>query len=174
MRFISQFFGVVGTLAALAPVFLLSLPPVSALALVAPRNINASLVPAACTSACQPALSAQSTCSTNLTCLCTNTNGNSFAQCIDCVVGTDPDSLAQSAGEGVLSDYTGKCAQDNIPISSLTLSFSPTGSPAASPSQAVDKSNGAIMRVPRVYSFVPAFAAVQFVVLLVGMLSAVV
>ncbi|KAJ7121544.1 hypothetical protein C8R44DRAFT_981635 [Mycena epipterygia] len=133
MKLLARFFGAVGipALAALAPVFLSSLPPVSASVIgVGPRSINASLIPTECASACQPALSAQSTCGTDLKCLCTDANGHSFAQCIDCAVGSNPDTLAQSAGEGVLSDYTAKCAQDSVPISSLTLSFN-TSAPAA-------------------------------------------
>ncbi|KAJ7305466.1 hypothetical protein DFH08DRAFT_976394 [Mycena albidolilacea] len=134
---------ILGTaLAALAPVFFLSLPlDTPSSALVMPRNINATLVPASCVSACAPALSAQTTCGSNTTGLCTNANGASFAQCIDCAVGTDPSTLAQSAGEGVLSDHTSKCAIASLPISSLTLSLaSPTGS--ATPAPVVDQTNG--------------------------------
>ncbi|KAJ7031745.1 hypothetical protein C8F04DRAFT_677677 [Mycena alexandri] len=123
------------TLAALAPIFLLLSLSQGASALVAPppRNLNASLIPAACTSSCQPALSVQSTCgSDNLKCLCTNSNGASFAQCLDCVVGTNPDTLAQNAAEGVLSDYTTKCVQNGELLSSLSLSLaSPTGTASA-------------------------------------------
>ncbi|KAJ7769448.1 hypothetical protein B0H16DRAFT_1517861 [Mycena metata] len=129
-----MFFNLLGlgsALAALAPIFILSSLPQGASALVAPlpRSLNASLIPAACASPCQPALSVQSTCgSDNLKCLCTTSNGASFAQCLDCVVGTNPDTLAQNAAEDVLSDYTTKCAQDGEPISSLSLSLaSPTG-----------------------------------------------
>ncbi|KAJ7245655.1 hypothetical protein B0H12DRAFT_1127491, partial [Mycena haematopus] len=76
-----------------------------------------------------PALSVQSNCGSDVKCRCTNANGNDFAQCIDCVVGTDPDSLAQSAGQGVLSDFASDCANNDLPISSLTLSFAtPTAS----------------------------------------------
>ncbi|KAJ7710382.1 hypothetical protein B0H17DRAFT_1123535 [Mycena rosella] len=128
------FTSILGTaLAALAPVFILSLPPASS-ALVMPRNINATLVPASCVSACAPALSAQTTCGSNTTCLCTNANGASFAQYIDCAVGTDPSILAQSA------DHTSKCAFAPLPISSLALSLaSPTGS--ATPAPIVDQTN---------------------------------
>ncbi|KAJ6472824.1 hypothetical protein DFH09DRAFT_1293876 [Mycena vulgaris] len=81
------------------------------------------------------------TCGSNTTCLCTNANGASFAQCIDCAVGTDPSTLAQSAGEGVLSDHTSKCAIASLPSSSLMLSFaSPAGS--ATPAPVVDQTNG--------------------------------
>ncbi|KAJ7668156.1 hypothetical protein B0H14DRAFT_3539052 [Mycena olivaceomarginata] len=152
---------ILGTaLAALAPVFFLSLPLASS-ALVMPRNINATLVPASCVSACAPALSAQTTCGSNTTCLCTNANGASFAQCIDCAVGTDPSTLAQSAGEGVLSgalslltslyssppqyllsrQITPPNVPSPLPISSLTLPLaSPTGS--ATPAPVVDQTNG--------------------------------
>ncbi|KAJ7723486.1 hypothetical protein DFH07DRAFT_277768 [Mycena maculata] len=161
MRLLAHLFGPVGihSLAALAPVFLLSSP---ASALVAPRNINATLVPTACAPVCQPALSAQSTCGSNFTCLCTNANGNNFAACMDCVVGPNPGTLAQSAGQNVLSDFVGKCAQNNDPISSLTLSVA---TPTASAS--VEKSNAA-MHAP--HSFVSVIVTFQFIFLVAWVL----
>ncbi|KAJ7053162.1 hypothetical protein C8F01DRAFT_1375332 [Mycena amicta] len=98
------------------------------------RAINASLIPESCLSTCRPALSAQSTCGTDLKCLCTDSNGNDFAQCIDCVVSSAPatDTLAQSAGEGVIADYTAKCAANGSPIASLSLVFSAAASASAS------------------------------------------
>jgi hypothetical protein len=137
---------------ALAPVFLFSLPqgayvafarltpilsrltlasPTASSALIVPRaDINASLIPTTCLSACEPVLSVQSVspslrihslpfyrtesliingcfdfqkCGTDLKCRCTEANAHSFADCIDCAVGTQPDSLAQSVGQNVLS-----------------------------------------------------------------------
>ncbi|KAJ6576071.1 hypothetical protein DFH09DRAFT_1150320 [Mycena vulgaris] len=146
MRLLAQLFGTTGvcSLAALAPVFLVSvsLPSASAVVLV-PRTLNPSLIPAACTSTCQAAVSAQSTCGTDLKCLCTNDNGNNFTQCMDCVVSAasaSDSTLAQSAGEGVLSDFARKCAQNETPISSLTLSLS---SASAAPTGTVAKTNDA-------------------------------
>ncbi|KAF8189490.1 hypothetical protein K438DRAFT_1832684 [Mycena galopus ATCC 62051] len=114
-------------LASIASKFIL-LPRTSAL--IVPRgDLNASLIPTTCASACQPALSVQSNCGSDLKCRCTDANGNSFAECMDCVVGADPTTLAQSAGQGVLSDYAAECAQIGASISSLTLSFAtPTAS----------------------------------------------
>ncbi|KAF7343839.1 hypothetical protein MSAN_01965100 [Mycena sanguinolenta] len=148
MRLLGHFAGI--PLLALAPILLL-FAQVSAL--IVPRSdINASLVPATCTSTCQPALSFQSNCGSDVKCRCTNANANSFAQCIDCVVGTNPDSLAQNAGQSVLSgerphpfasfflapstaahnnitEFASDCAQNGLPVSSLTLSFAtPTAS----------------------------------------------
>ncbi|KAJ6602298.1 hypothetical protein B0H10DRAFT_2080586 [Mycena sp. CBHHK59/15] len=118
-------------LAALAPIFLFSVPPAVALVIV-PRNLNASLIDPTCLAVCQPALTTQSKCGTppDFKCLCTNANGNDFAQCMDCVVSLTPNDLAESAGKLVLTDFYGKCAENNVPISSLTLSVSAA---AASP-----------------------------------------
>ncbi|KAJ7676180.1 hypothetical protein B0H17DRAFT_1207450 [Mycena rosella] len=155
MRLLARFFGLTGVylLAALAPVFLSPLP-VSA-AVLASRELNSSLISPACTPTCNPALSAQSTCGADFHCLCTNTNGNKFAQCIDCVVGSAPEgSLVYSAMQGVLSDYTRDCAQNDFPISSLTLSPSATPSPTGKNG----KTNGATaVNPPR--SVVLGFAA---------------
>ncbi|KAJ7488303.1 hypothetical protein FB451DRAFT_1553728 [Mycena latifolia] len=143
MKLFARLFGATGvcSLAVLAPIFLSLLPASAAAAVLTSRNINPSLVPAACNTTCQPAISAQSTCGDDLKCLCTNTNGNSFAQCIDCVAGTVAgDTLAQSAAEGVLSEYTRKCTQNNTPISSLSLSLSGT---SATPTGTVAESNDA-------------------------------
>ncbi|KAJ6605201.1 hypothetical protein DFH09DRAFT_1299937 [Mycena vulgaris] len=147
---------ILGTaLAALAPVFFLSLPPASAL--VMPCNINTTLVPASCVSACAPALSAQTTCGSNTTCLCTNANGASFAQCIDCAVGINPSTLAQTAGEGVLSGafslLTSLYSPPPLYLSHLQMCHclsphlfltlflvSPTGS--ATPAPVVNQTNG--------------------------------
>ncbi|KAJ7053199.1 hypothetical protein C8F01DRAFT_1167783, partial [Mycena amicta] len=116
------------------------------------RAINASLIPETCLSTCQPALSAQSTCGTDLKCLCTDSNGNDFAQCIDCVVSSAPatDTLAQSAGEGVIADYTAKCAANGSPIASLSLVFSAsafasgTGAGASATGIVAQKTGGAL------------------------------
>ncbi|KAF7350159.1 hypothetical protein MVEN_01318400 [Mycena venus] len=113
---------------ALAPIFLFSLPAASALIL--PRgDINPDLIPPACVSTCQAALSFQSKCGpTDFKCRCTDANGDSVAQCMDCVVGNLTDgsnTLAQSAAQGVLSDYATECAKNDVPISSLTLSLAP-------------------------------------------------
>ncbi|KAJ7624273.1 hypothetical protein DFH06DRAFT_1445948 [Mycena polygramma] len=118
-------------LPSLVALALFSLPQASAL--VVPRgDINATLVPSQCLTTCQPALTVQTTCGTDLKCRCTNANGNSLEQCIDCVADTKPDMLTISVGETVLRDYAALCAQNNFPISSLTLSLStssasPTG-----------------------------------------------
>ncbi|KAJ6576079.1 hypothetical protein DFH09DRAFT_1078428 [Mycena vulgaris] len=156
------------SLAALAPVFLVSvsLPSASAVVL-APRTLNPGLIPAACNSTCQAAVSAQSTCGTDLKCLCTNDNGNNFMQCMDCVVSaaSAPDNtLAQSAGEGVLSDFARKCAQNETPISSLTLSLS-----SAAPTGTVAKANDArSMTAP--HSFMLGLAALVLAARLGGAL----
>ncbi|KAJ7152041.1 hypothetical protein C8R46DRAFT_1357641 [Mycena filopes] len=152
------------TLAALAPLLVSSLPQAasSESALIpGPHNLNASLVPAACTATCQPALAAQSTCGTTLKCLCTNANGASFAQCLDCVVGTQPDTLAQNAANGVLSDYTTRCAQDGEPIAALSLSLAP--GPTASGTIATTNAAPATPRLIRTAPLVMVAAALALV-----------
>ncbi|KAF7331365.1 hypothetical protein MKEN_00014300 [Mycena kentingensis (nom. inval.)] len=121
----------------------------SALSVVPPRRnvdlalsprgtaLNSSLIPDTCVSACQPALDAQSKCGTDLSCICSSDNAQTFAQCITCAVdlavaAQQPgDTLAQNAGQGVVDDFVAGCAADGSPISSPSLSFAggaaPTG-----------------------------------------------
>ncbi|KAJ7162786.1 hypothetical protein C8R43DRAFT_306598 [Mycena crocata] len=162
MRLLAYFVSTAGPLAALAPVFFSSFTPVSA-SIVAPRNLNTSLIPPECNSTCQPALSAQSTCGTDFKCLCTNTNGKNFEQCIDCVVGSASGSLVQSVMQGVLNEYVDKCAKDNFPISSLSLS-----APVASSTSTSTTPNGATNAVQASF---PVIAALQFLLLFLGMLA---
>ncbi|KAJ7214447.1 hypothetical protein GGX14DRAFT_610909 [Mycena pura] len=129
-----------------APALFWAIPPAAALsASVAPRNINASLVPEACTAACQPALAAQTTCAAAFACLCTDANAQAFAQCMDCVVGPAAvlGTLAQSAAAAVLSEYTAQCAQNGVPVASLTLSLASTSSFPSATSVDDAKSGGA-------------------------------
>ncbi|KAJ7888320.1 hypothetical protein B0H14DRAFT_3856018 [Mycena olivaceomarginata] len=149
---------------ALAPVFLFSLPQASS-ALIVPRgDINASLIPTTCLSACEPVLSIQSKCGTDLKCRCTEANAHSFADCIDCAVGTQPDSLAQSVGQNVLSDYVNECAKLDAPVSSLTLSLV-SASPTASSEV---RTNDALIDAQRSHTVVSGFVALQFIFLLFG------
>ncbi|KAJ7917171.1 hypothetical protein B0H13DRAFT_1995553 [Mycena leptocephala] len=155
MRLLAQALHAGIALAALAPVFLSSLPQASAL--IVPRgDVNASLVPLPCVTTCQPVLSYQSTCGSDLKCRCTDTNGNSFAQCMDCVVSVKPDTLMQSIAQGVLNDFNKDCASNNTPISSLV-----------SPCTTNAKTNDALIRAPHL--IVTGIAALQFVFVLARM-----
>ncbi|CAK5272351.1 unnamed protein product [Mycena citricolor] len=82
----------------------LATPDVRARDVLTPQmSVNTSSVPATCLETCAPIFETEKTCGTNLTCLCTDPAVHSFALCIDCVVGTAPSTLAQSAGQGVIS-----------------------------------------------------------------------
>ncbi|CAK5282557.1 unnamed protein product, partial [Mycena citricolor] len=116
----------------------LATPDVRARDVLTPQmSVNTSSVPATCLETCTPIFETEKTCATNLTCLCTDPAAHSFALCIDCVVGTAPSTLAQSAGQGVISDLVARCAQDQRPVASQSLSLSVslepsgTGRPAA-------------------------------------------
>ncbi|KAJ7153894.1 hypothetical protein C8R43DRAFT_1001464 [Mycena crocata] len=195
MKFLASCTTTVGPLAALAPILLLSFAPVSALTFV-PRGdlsgnlnassilagLNASQTPPECTSACQPIFAARSTCGIDLNCLCTDTNGNNFAQCSDCVVAAAPNATAIAqlkflAGTE-LDAYTTSCADNKHPIASLSLSISPsaTSSSGTAASGPDASSTGTVTQtqentaVSFVYSTMPVIAVLQFFFISVGLL----
>ncbi|KAJ7275867.1 hypothetical protein C8J57DRAFT_1311882 [Mycena rebaudengoi] len=91
-----------------------------------PRALNISGIDPVCLPNCQAAVSVQSKCGTppDFKCLCTDENGHAFAQCMDCMASLTSGSILQSLAQLTLTDFTGKCAQNNLPIASLTLSVS--------------------------------------------------
>ncbi|KAJ7153898.1 hypothetical protein C8R43DRAFT_1106579 [Mycena crocata] len=134
MKFLAYCITTVGPLAALAPL-LSSFAPVSAIT-VFPRAdsgkpagnastileaLDESQIPQECLSPCQPILAGRSTCGIDLTCLCTDPMLNNLAQCLDCALTT---SFSDKFTGGTLMDaYTTSCANNKLPIASLSLSL---------------------------------------------------
>jgi len=89
-------------------------------ALLARQNssIDPSELPAQCQSSCTTTINLFSSC-TQPTCLCTNTNGEEVAACMDCLVsvkGSDPQGNAQ----GAINDFNQACAGTGITSISLS------------------------------------------------------
>lgn len=123
---------------------------------LAARQLDPSTFPAACQSTCNGVLGTINAC-TDVACMCTTSNDQALAACVDCILGSDgttpqPSLVAQA--QSILDNFQNTCAQGGASVPALTaspsyLSGTATTAPApSSPSITFSSASAPVTRTP--------------------------
>jgi len=87
------------------------------------RQVDPSQYPPQCQSTCSNILDTINACTT-VACMCTASNNQALASCVDCILGsdgTDPSSSLVAQAQSILDNFESTCAQGGSPVATLQV-----------------------------------------------------
>ncbi|KIY49647.1 hypothetical protein FISHEDRAFT_72287 [Fistulina hepatica ATCC 64428] len=91
------------------------------------RQAYSSDIPTACESQCSTFIDASYSCTTDLSCLCTDSNAASLQECMNCIVELYPTAAEAEAAQSVLDEFSYECEGYAAGSDVLTVTVVATG-----------------------------------------------